>query len=517
MNQNALSNKQHRLWLEYFALEMHYAQTLKGRRQILQLQLSQSASRKTKKNTGSDDDDDDDNDDDEQVDIMIGFDGKPIVGGQDGDGTDQTVYDDYKIPIIVYRNAIKAVPNNIQFRLQFMDKCKQFPATKPIMDVIVDSIVADFGSKEPESWIARAFYEAELSRENKEQEDIHEPSKKRQKTKTSKVDRVITVLEEAIETIQTDDMFLSAFRFAKNYKADLEQRVEVDETNEELDTQKKIDSVNKYINKLLDAMSDHGYTSTELALEHTNYLLDNGYHEQAAQTIQKFCMNSASRMHQQDKASNAHVWIRWATLQVNLEEQIKILERAISIIPMTQSPDHFVLLLQLFGLQIMQAKHAEEEGTENNDDDEMENRHNLLFDSLQRLILLSPKTNDDGDAAAEIVESLVGSSDIGLFNFDGSQYMNVYDAAVALMKLLTAKEGLQGVRKVYQLVLLRSTVQLSESNVNSIQTLIDQCLKLETDRAWKLRLYDKAIDIFDGSPIQEQYRFDRNEKAVFAT
>ena len=514
---------QQEIWLEYFALEMHYAQTLKGRRQILQLQ-QRSSSSTTMADT-------------QAGDTIIGFDGKPIVGSQaDEDDSEDGVYDDYKIPTIVYKNAIKAVPGDIQFRLRFMDKCKQFPATKVLMDAIVESIITDFGSRKPESWIARALYEAELARQEGQSQDGQQPIKKKRKTTANSsthnddnendVDRVLSILKEAVDTLKSDEMYLQAFRFAKTYKDDVQERCEAnydhdDDDNDESETQKKVEAVARFINELLDIVSDRQYSLCDLALEQTNYFLDNGYPQKAIDTIREFCTTKNSL----EEPTNAQVWIRWATLQENLQEQIKVLEKAVLSIPMTQSPDHFVLLLQLFGLQIRAADHASALSTRNVDDDDddsdsdesrVEAGHDSLFDSLQRLLLLSPKTDDDCFAAAGMIENNDGSPDVGSLDFGSCRFVNVYDAGLAYTNFLNRLDGLAGVRKVYQLVLLRSTVHLSECNADSVQTLFDKCLELETDRVWRLRLYDKAIEVFDGTPLQEMYRSDRNEKAVFA-
>lgn len=443
--------KEEGLWLQYFSLELHYAQTLKGRRQILM----------GDKPRDDDYDDDDDN------------------------GNQNDTEHVYKLPLIVFRNAIRAIPDSVHFRLRFMDTCKRFPQTEYLMEVIQDSMKEDFVS-EPESWIARALYEAERNGKRSfdvqdgDDDDVEDdvncdnstdpPSKK-----TKMTDSVLAVLEEATEALANDEMFLQVFRFVQDYEKDLKQR----ETNEDA-----MGDVARFIGHLWGKAN--GHTSCDLALEHTNYLLNTGFPDKAIETIKDFCTL------QKGDVTNARVWIRWASLVTEESEQRIILERALGALSVDRL-DHFVILLQHFALQL-----ANDEG----ESDE------TLYDSLQRLLLLAPKTRDDYELI-EIIDSLATGT------LQSCQFSNVFEASSAYLKHAMDKKGLVAARKVYTCVLFQSTVRLSESYVDTVQKLVDQCLKMEPDKKRRLRLYDKAMEIFDGTSLYEKYRADRNEKALF--
>ena len=149
------------LWLQYFSLELHHIQKLKGRREILQIS--------------------EDTPNDEKA----------------------------PIPRVVYQNAIKAVPAMVSFRCQFLDICRLFPKTQSLQDDILVSIENDFGTC-PKAWVARAAYLAEQNENLAEEE---KPSKRTKRT----TDPVLTLLQEGMDAIPTADMFLQCLEFAREY------------------------------------------------------------------------------------------------------------------------------------------------------------------------------------------------------------------------------------------------------------------------------------------------------------
>jgi len=114
------------LWVQYFALEFHFIQKMRGRREILKVDAFQS-DRPTR---------------------MLSDDPLP---------PDDTKFFEGSIPAVVYNNAIKAIPDNVSFRLKFLDVCKLFPDTDVVEKNILQSIDRDFGEK-PEAWIAQARF-----------------------------------------------------------------------------------------------------------------------------------------------------------------------------------------------------------------------------------------------------------------------------------------------------------------------------------------------------------------------
>jgi tetratricopeptide (TPR) repeat protein len=106
--------KAQELWIQYFTLELHFLQKLKGRQQILQIPNIN------------------------QKQIVLN-EANPIIR-------------------VIYENAIKTVPDSVPFRLKFLEQCLLFPDTDSMVKLIVNSIDRDFSGK-PEAWIARAHFE----------------------------------------------------------------------------------------------------------------------------------------------------------------------------------------------------------------------------------------------------------------------------------------------------------------------------------------------------------------------
>jgi hypothetical protein len=466
-----LNKHSEELWVEYFSLELHYAQTLKGRRQIL-LQPSQD---------------------------------DPTTAGNDEAASAK---EEYKLAEIILRNAIGAIPGSVKFRLRFMDTCKRFPSTNFLMEYIQESMKRDFAS-EPESWIARALFEAERCRngpsnvdgnegsgdkqangEGSEEEENSSPATERpsKKARTAKADDpVVAVLQEAILSLPTEEMFIQAFRFAQDYLNELDY-----DGSETAHT--SIQAVQRFVDDLWKVAGE--YTSPDLALEHTQYLLHSGDTVGAVATIQQYCTVPAPAGTK--KIVPAKAWILWASL-VPRERQRGVLERALNSMSMDR-PDYMEVLLQHFGAQI--ADDVDEH-------DERGSSH--LFDTLQKILLLAPKTTDD----------IVVATDTGL-EFGLS---SVFQAYRAYLDHASKKKtsGMQAARRIYTAILFQSTVRLTEGNLDDVKSFVDRCLQLEQlnassgDGQKRLRrLYDKALEIFCGTSLEGSYRQERNEKSVYA-
>ncbi len=457
-------NTSEELWIQYFVLELHYAQTLKGRRKILR---PSEGGVETESN-----------DDVEEKDI------------------DDTDYN--KIPMVVLRNAIRSIPKNVQFRLKFLDACQQFPDTTDLMDYVQASMAIDFAN-EPESWIARAIYQAEKHRQN----DEDEPKSKKARIETTSNDDdddddddenpVLGVLEDAIETLQTSEMILQAFRFAEDYRSELEH-------SEESDNSDAIAQVSDFIEKLWTKARD--VSSSDLAMEETRYLLRQQKPKEALKCIKTHCTKQLSGV-------PSEAWLLWASLASTLKKQTSILKLALQRIPVDKHPDYVVILLQYLAGQIKSAsppKDNDEDG-----DDENEDNSSDIFETLQNLLLLAPRTS--GDIVVE---------DTGLeFEFSG-----IFEGYKACLDHFYEIKGIHGARSIYEAVLFRSSCKLTPETGDAMKAFVDRCLKLELDqksvnnphakRRVLGKLYDKVIDIFEGTPLEESYKYDRNELAVYA-
>jgi U3 small nucleolar RNA-associated protein 6 len=424
-----LNEKSEDLWVEYFSLELHYAQTLKGRRQILQ--------------------------------------------GE----TQEPDENEYKIPGIVYKNAIKQIPDSIPFRLRFLDTCRRFPNTESLMDSIQSPLQKDFASQ-PEAWIARALYEAEKqsnsnnltkmeqsAAEDRDGSGAEEGAKSNEDGRPSKKartkDPVVAILEEAIESLASDDMYLQAFRFAQTYQSELERRGKEGE----------LVQVQKFIDQLFEQASNH--SSPDLALEQADYFMANDLEKKAVQVIKDFCTSK--------KSAPASMWIRWASMSP--QSSMSILEKGLLRIPMSQ-PDHMNVLLQFFGSQMIAKK-----------------EDSKLFSTFQHILVLAPN-------ASELVVEDVGHLEFGI--------ESVAQAWLKYLEYASATNGLKSARKIYSAVLFQSSVEVNESNIGYIRTFIDKCAQLEgKDKTRLRRLYDKAVGLFEDTSLEAVYREERNEKAIY--
>lgn len=162
------------LWWQYFTLEWHHVQKLKGRREILNMTATE-----------------------EQVDNVA------------------------TIPRVVYQNAIKAIPTDVAFRCKFLDICQLFPQTEPMQEEINASMERDF-SKIPEAWVSRAAYTAEHASTDNEQRVA-----KRLKTTGEISDPVLVLLQEGLKEIPTSDMACQCLVFVRAYGSTLGDKTQV--------------------------------------------------------------------------------------------------------------------------------------------------------------------------------------------------------------------------------------------------------------------------------------------------
>lgn len=450
------------LWVEYFSLELHYAQTLRGRRQV----LIKGGGRYEEEATL------DDEEDNKQVDQF------------------------YKIAAIVYKNAIKAIPDSIPFRLRFLDTCRRFPKTHNLMNMIQESLQQDFGSQ-PEAWIARALYEAEKMQQGKtsptQMDQAAEASKDKEKEaaeddndnseeedeknkralkKPRSSDPVVAVLEEGIDSVNSEEMKLQAFRFAERYLDEQEERgesISVHQTQE-------------LINRILQETSDQ-LASPDLALEQAEYYISRGEDVKAAELLEKYCTSSSPG---RTAIAPASLWIRWASLYPEKDPKAKrILKKAVDKIPLTVS-DHVLVLLQYFGCLL------KEEETDNK---------TLLNDTFQRILMLAP-------TAMEVTVENVEDYWFGI--------VSVAQAYTTYLKHSASAFGINSARKVYQSVLFHSSVQINEKNVHHMTSFIDDCLELEKSNKPQLRrLYDRVLELFKGTTLEMKYRQDRNNLVIY--
>lgn len=283
------------LWIQYFCLELHYIQKLRGRREILQLSSEQNSK--------------------------------------------ETFFTDAPIPTIVYKNAIDAIPCDVSFRMKFLDICSSFPQTDKIEQCITKSIEDDFSDK-PEAWIAKAMYVAEKEKSQKnndgtdigtgfivvQSESYQQPSKKQ---RISKNLPVLKILKEAVQKLPIADMYLRALQYVRLYM------------NQNPDTH---DDIQKFVDKFFDEI-DFDILTSELIIEQSAYLAASGRVEKAIQCCKDFLMSNPKDIPASLQMAKL--------LKINLEitEAIAELRRCLNHVPLND-PHYMKILLEFFGAML---------------------------------------------------------------------------------------------------------------------------------------------------------------------
>ncbi|KAI8333464.1 U3 small nucleolar RNA-associated protein 6-domain-containing protein [Chlamydoabsidia padenii] len=148
-----LNTDQPTLWHEYFRLELLYVEKIMARRRILGI---------AEKTTSTKEDDDMDIDDNQQDNDDSGMIQLPKLTAEDMDDNDDSkavnkleentaqALKEGSNPIlqgllatIVYKNAILAVPNDLEFRTKFVDIYRTFPDTEKGCEMVYNSIQQD--------------------------------------------------------------------------------------------------------------------------------------------------------------------------------------------------------------------------------------------------------------------------------------------------------------------------------------------------------------------------------------
>eukprot|EP00536_Pseudo-nitzschia_multiseries_P009944 jgi/Psemu1/306933/fgenesh1_kg.290_\ len=384
-------------------------------------------------------------------------------------------------------------------------------------------------AKEPESWIARAMYQR-----NNQVSGEDEPSSKRARTSSDadegNFDPVISVLRDAVQTLKTNEMLLQAFRFVIVYREEVEEQ----EDNEA--KQNALEQMDAFIETMWGEAGNlraYDSISSELAMEQTRYLLNQGREDEALQTIRIYCTkrpSSGTSSNNPFASAPVDAWLLWASLSASsLIKQKNILERALESISIDTHPDYVIALLQYLGIELKLASktNAGNDATDDDSDDDDSSDDNsdydegtneaALFGTLQKLLLLSPKTTR---------EVCIESGSTGL-DFEIEDVVSAYGMC---LEHFYECRGLDGARTIYEAVLFRSTATstVSEDNVEQLKGFVDRCLEMEKEgekdhaggKQHKLKilrkLYDKAIDIFSGTPLEDSYREERNENSIFA-
>ncbi|KAI8906696.1 U3 small nucleolar RNA-associated protein 6-domain-containing protein, partial [Gorgonomyces haynaldii] len=136
------------LWIEYFRLELLWLHQLRERRKILfqkeqELQIHESPSQIDLPET---------------QDQPSALERDQVIADSKNEGTQSMLQKDLNpmqkallevaIPRAVYRNAIRAIPKDLDFRLRFLDVYKDFDQVEKGLDEVYESIQSDFDQPE---------------------------------------------------------------------------------------------------------------------------------------------------------------------------------------------------------------------------------------------------------------------------------------------------------------------------------------------------------------------------------
>ena len=419
-----------KLWLQSFCLELHYIQKLRGRREILNLQNP------TNQNTDDYSHEDEDNDLDE-LDSSL------------------------KLPHIIYKNAIKAIPSDVSFRMLFVEQCKLFPKTEVLVKFIMDSIEEDF-QKIEEAWIARAEFLVDNDQINETNkgfmlcnkpttDDKSDDSASRKRKRKNLSDchaidqKVVQTLSDAVDTVQTPEMFIKSLSFLREYIAKLSDLI--DESYEHDATKKRMAKMISATIQLINTAENVITVTPSLAIKMTTILHELGLSDQSYQLIKRLTNEIT------ECKKSAHCWLKIVDIseQLDIDESetktikssIKLLRKALKIIPMYDS-GYIQILSKLF----------------------------------QNFLELAPMENYDDELFATYEKILL------LYIQNETEKISFPTLALKYLLHMINNEDINMARKVYQKLLFNSNCSKNlvrdEGDANVMQVYFDKCLEIET-------------------------------------
>lgn len=427
------------LWLQSFCLELHYIQKLRGRREILKLKEAVEANG------------DDVNEKDEAAELEMSL----------------------KLPHIIYKNAIKAVPNDTVFRMEFIEQSKLFPQTEALIGYIMETVEKDFQNVE-EAWIARAQFIVDEGNSDEgkitgflmnepsegdgdgEDESPDSISKKRKRGELkeendTKDSRVLQVLKDATDSIDNSKMFVESFRFLRWYTAKVSTSLEEDQDEIDL-ARERITKIIQFIVELINkAESKVKVLSPELAIEMATCLSEFGLPSQSLKLIKRLTNDNAQCR------KDAQCWLKIADIsesislaetgETNLKPSCTILRKATALIPL-HDPGHLEILSRLFMslLATTSNKSSEEE----------------LYNTFEKILLLRNQDVEESD-------------------------VSIPSISLAYLRFASMKSDIKLARKVYNNFLFTSNYckasSKSEEDIETMKEFFDECLLIEKEDA----------------------------------
>jgi U3 small nucleolar RNA-associated protein 6 len=433
-----INNNAKALWLQSFCLELHYVQKMRGRREILQLQ--------------SDITENDDNVDNAEVENGL------------------------VIPQIVYKNAIKAIPDDTSFRLNFIEQCKLFPLTESLIEIIVETIENDFQNVE-DVWITRAGFilEKEHACQSHASEENDSSTRKRKRIKKDNnqtCDSVLRKLMEAIETIKTPEMFRQVLSFLRLNISTLCNGHHNESTDDSLIVKQRMTSIIEFVVHVINEVQATVDIVPDLAIEMAESLVELGLLNQSFELMKNLTSNKTSCR------TNPKCWLKLVELSESIgneDDDIKTMNKscafmkmALKVIPL-HDPGHVDILSKLFMTLLSKS-------TLPSHFDEL----SIVYDKI--LLLHVQKKNDPSTLAI---------------------------ISLAYLRYAKQKKDINFIRQLYSKLLLTSSVCktpcVSLENAETMKKYFDECINAETSQLGKhtkmkkhfvTQIYDVASKYF---------------------
>lgn len=475
------------LWLQYFALELHYVQKLRGRREILELGLNKDG-------------------------LPLEEEKKEASDGENDGGKRKGVQirSTLLLPAqIIFKNAIKAIPNIIQFRLRFVETCRMFPQTEQLETCIMDSVTEDFGES-VEAWVARISYADEASRKHASTKSKHsnadnnnaaigfltvdndEGESRPTKMVRKENDPALSLIAEALEAVPSPSMYLECARFLRMRIQLLLERTEEDETNYLLKSGEDAVQAAQRHAEMLDGIyssaNENKVSSISLTLDNADFLMSVGLPERADQLLGAACRVDTT---------DARLHLRWSNLSQRMEaagmkplsSSVSILRRALGNIPMHDRASFLIVLTELMSQIMIIGPPSKAVDVE-------------LKALFQKALMVAqgsrfsiPQENKNEESADE--EQNLAATFLSYFRY-------------------TVLNNTSAARSIYTSVLYHSNYgrkcsEMSAAEIQSMKSLFDACIQFEmankpysskeTKNAQKrqlCKLYESAVSFFSG-------------------
>lgn len=412
------------LWVQSFVLELHFVQKIHGRRYLLEL---------------------------------------PTTAEED---------DLYKLARLVHDNAIQAIEDDGATSLSMWQHCQYFPHTTELQEHILKALRKNCGDK-PHAWIAMA--QCSLKGTDQRFEQTHEnddddnesdeennalPPKKKQKLEKGK-DPVLDILNEAIKSIPSSEMYVDAVRFLRSIP-DSESRQQM-------------------IEKLFDKANSQDKFTVELLLEQVDFLEECDQRKVALKKLRKYTGKA--------KVTDARIWLRWASLVFPSPEAATILSKALKEISMASSDHYMTVLLQLLGVMMALKRNKD------------------CWALWDQVLLLSPGCHN-------LVEEAT------LFCVK-----SVADACLQFLAYVSSLGSPSDARKVYEAVLFQSSILdgINGNNAHLFKAFIDKAVECEfgsTDEKSKKNkrislILDTAVRKFEHIPHFADELRQKRDDAIY--